>query len=450
MKNLLLLFALVSSVSLSATHLLGGQLSAQCADDPSTSDLEYNVTFILIRDASGITLDTSQAIEISGGGSTFSVTLQDVLRQIVTTGSRTVEIVTYQGIALLQPNTGYRMAWGLCCRPAGIINIPQSLSQSMYYWSDLHTGNSCNSTPQFIAPPIMVWPYQVPWVGSVAAFDNDGDQLKYSLDVPYQGSVSQHSQITGYTLPNYVAGGMPTIDTLFGTFTYNSDSVGSYSLVYEVEASDTVMGVNSVIRRDVYLEVIPATGNLIQVNSALPQANPHYEFPINIPDTLVYTGSSNSPLIAELFLPEMVDSNKVDFWFNQYKTSDSVDVFFSYRPNIYDIGVEFPAVIRFDNGVLTWDEVVFVGAKNDVGVEKVKHVSAYMFPNPSDGQFKVVFDGKMNSVRIVESTGRVVADEDLSHVQSEWSAELNIPAGVYFVQFVDGNGQMWVEPLIIK
>lgn len=449
MKKVLLLgITLFMSLGLSASHLLGGQLSAQCNDNPNTSGFEYDISFILIRDATGVGLGTSQTVSITpNSGQATSVVVTQVQNVFLTVGSRQVEIILYEGQTTLQSNSSYELAWNSCCRPPGVLNIPQSSGQAMHYWALINTGSSCNSTPQFVAPPILVWPNQISWLGSVAAFDFEGDQLTYDLDVPY-GSAGV--PIVGYTMPNSIPGGQPTIDSTNGLFQYVADGAGSYSLVYEITAKDSTGLVNAVIRRDMYLEVIMVNGNPIKVVPALPIHNPYHDWVVGNPDTLVFGAAADGGITASYHVPDYVDASKIDFWVNQYKYADSADVFFSYSPAASDIGVEFPVVVRFQGGDLTWDEVFYAGAKSDVGIETPEHGQAFIFPNPAKEKITIAFDSPMSSLRMVDATGRVVAEADLSQVVGEWSSDIQLKSGIYFVNLTDANGVSWTEPLIIQ
>ncbi|TNE28525.1 MAG: T9SS type A sorting domain-containing protein [Bacteroidetes bacterium] len=449
MKKLLFLgISLFFSVSLSASHLLGGQLSAQCNDDPNTSGFEYDISFVIIRDANGVGLGPTQNIEIApAGGSAMNTTVTQANSITFTIGSRQIEIVWYEGSATLQPNTNYTLSWSSCCRPMGVLNIPNSVGQSMHYWAQINTGSSCNSTPQFVAPPLLVWPNQISWMGSIAAFDFDGDALTYGLDVPYGQAGTPNA---GYTMPSSLPGGQPNVDSTNGLFQYVADGPGSYSLVYEITARDANGVVNAIVRRDLYLEVIPIPGSPIKVVPALPINNPHHDWVVGNPDTLVFQAACDGGITASYHVPDFVDVSKIDFWVNQYKFADSADVFFTYRPTMSDIGTEFPVVVRFEGGDLTWDEVFYVGAKTDVGLETLEHGQAYIFPNPAKDKITVAFDSPMSSIRMVDATGRVVAEADLSKVVGEWSSDLQLRAGIYFVNLTDANGVSWTEPLIIQ
>lgn len=456
MKKLLLsLVALTMSTGLWASHLLGGQISVQCADDTSTSLLEYQATLVLLRDASGIPLGTTQSVTYSSPGTASAyASLQQVLTfTLPFTGSRSVEVHVFQGMLQLQQNNMYTFEWGECCRPMGINNIPNSGGVSMHYMAQLNTAN-CNSTPFFLLPPVLLWPDGIPWIGAAPALDTDGDSLYYNLDVPYEQTQSGGMPVAGYTLPPSMPGGAPTLHPNLGVFSYTADGQGSYSLVYEVEAYDNGQ-MTGMIRREVYIDVVPfGPGGSFAVSPAVGITGGAYNWTAGVSDTLVFEGMSSNTqadIQAQYFVPDYVDTSDIHFSFSQFKNASNTEAKFSWSPALSDVGMEFPVVIRFEYDGFVWDETFRASASaSSIGLEEADRADIRVFPNPAVDQFSVVTDRPMRDMQIVHSSGKVVRSVDLSSVSGEWTGSTPETKGVYFIRFTDREGNTWTESLIVR
>lgn len=437
-------------VTASASHLLAGQLAVTCADDTATSGiLEYQADLVLIRDQQGASLGNSQTVQVGGSGPVGSFTLNKIGSFNITVGMRAVEIVYYQGMVNLLPNTNHIVSWELCCRPPGVLNIPNSNSQSMYYYNVVNTSSGCNSSPFFLTPPAMLWPDQVPWASSLAAYDFDGDSLIYSLGVPNSAA---NTPIPGYTLPTTLPAGPAVIDSLTGLFTMTASGVGVYSLVYEVTSYDAGGLMNGVLRRESMVSVVsPPSPNLINITPPSSVVNGTHSFMVGAPDTLLFTATSDVGLFAEYFVPSTVDTSNIYFNVDLYKQGANADVSFAWDPQPGQEGEEFPVVIRFHAGDYRWDESFNMNAvQNDISVVEESRADMRVFPNPVEGEFTIAFDRPVERVTIVDPSGRIVKEESVDVTMPFKTVQAPVESGVYFIQIHDASGNVHVRSLVVK
>jgi gliding motility-associated-like protein len=81
------------------------------------------------------------------------------------------------------PNCTYTISWGSCCRNGAISSIGAPASANMYInATTLNTGiTPCNSSPEFINPPVPYICAGQPFIFNQGATDPEGDSLSYAL-----------------------------------------------------------------------------------------------------------------------------------------------------------------------------------------------------------------------------------------------------------------------------
>ena len=119
------------------------------------------------------------------------------------------------------------------------------------------------SSPYFLSPPVICLPVNTPWQYNPLPFDDEGDSLSWSLDVPYDyvpGAFPNGYPIVGYTLPPSLAGGSLTINSFTGELSWTPSVSGNY--VYTVICEEYRNGLKlGEIERDMQFSVLP-NGNL--------------------------------------------------------------------------------------------------------------------------------------------------------------------------------------------
>ncbi|MCB0789272.1 MAG: hypothetical protein KDB75_08220, partial [Flavobacteriales bacterium] len=148
----------------SASHISGVDISWTCVGNNY-----YQVTLNLFRDCSGITMSSTQELDVTSDcGQSFSVTMNQVpgsgqeISQLCTSvlpqsdcnngGYPGMEHYTYQAtVFLFPPCDGWTLAWTDCCRNPSV-NVPTSSVDDIYADVTVNTVTApCNDSPVFTA-----------------------------------------------------------------------------------------------------------------------------------------------------------------------------------------------------------------------------------------------------------------------------------------------------------
>ena len=224
MKNLSLIFLiLLISFSGRCSHLMGGEIVVQ-----NDQVGNYEIILTLYRDVSGILLNSNQTLKVfDAGGNQVSTIVSSLDSSIfhpvfgipnmslLPNNSYGTEICFYSAIFPCFTPGDYTVTWNNCCRNPSIANLINPGALSMFldcsFTVDLTT---TTSSPYFLSPPIVCVPVNTPWQYNPLPFDEEGDSLSWSLDVPYDyvpGAFPNGYPIVGYSVPPSLAGGSLTI-----------------------------------------------------------------------------------------------------------------------------------------------------------------------------------------------------------------------------------------------
>lgn len=193
----LFLFALPFFIS--ASHVAGGTISYRYIGDSTNINNQYRVELKLFRDASGITMPTTQQVSIcSSCSSNISITLPLVaggpgsgvnsVYDCVSpsaSGVPTLEYYIYRGNVIL-PTTcaNWIFSWETCCRNPSISNITTASSQAIYLYAYLNNTFSNNTSSKFPDNIVRAFRVQNPVNMSFTAINPDNDSVFYSLVSP--------------------------------------------------------------------------------------------------------------------------------------------------------------------------------------------------------------------------------------------------------------------------
>ena len=203
MRNILfVMFALIPSL-LSATHLIGGEITYTCLGGN-----QYEIKVVIYRDCgptnsnntgfdqNGVvtiydmnnnewaTLDISSPIEVEVEDEFTSecMTLPPEL---------CIEKGTYTTLVTLPNNAnGYQIVYQRCCRNNQVINIqnPGDMGSSLVAYIPPSSLVECNNSPEFSSYPPLALCLGTELEIDQSAIDIDGDDLVYSFVAPYHGS----------------------------------------------------------------------------------------------------------------------------------------------------------------------------------------------------------------------------------------------------------------------
>jgi len=147
MKRLLLtLVTLASTFTVSASHLIGGDLSYQYVSTTGATST-YKVLLTLYNDPTGASMPTTNTVTVTGGGATFSVqvslvkpgySVANVGGGLCSNGAALVQVHEYAGTATFNSSANYTFSWSVCCRPNGASTLVNSASQQIYLEAKLN------------------------------------------------------------------------------------------------------------------------------------------------------------------------------------------------------------------------------------------------------------------------------------------------------------------------
>jgi hypothetical protein len=290
-KKLLLLFALSLSLgmSASASHLMGGQITAQ-----HLGGLDYQVTLKIYRDTLGINVNSTENIYVSfnSTGSLFASVVALTLGP-VSLGNGAEEY-TYTGTVTLPIAGQYLLSWNSCCRNASIINVTDPGSAAMFLSSILDC-SSTNSTPDFLNPPVTVAQQNQPFYYNPLPFDADGDSLHWSIDIPQDNGMTLQSSIpiAGYFHPLSDPSMPFSMDSLTGEISMLPNTIGNFviSIICEEYRQGVLLGE---IRRDMQFIVSPAPNNPVPP-AFVPNSTPSSYRTFTIPPGYAFQMSISAP-----------------------------------------------------------------------------------------------------------------------------------------------------------
>ena len=276
----------------SANHIVGGELKMK----PVSGGNMYEITLVQFWDENNLKIATPN----SGGNRDETAKLfiyrkrNNELLGSVTLNYQSSSNVTYQnktcatvrslrtvqgiytGLVLLDPTKysdaeGYYIVWERCCRNGDINNIKIPGDNGMVFYMEFPPITIINSSPEFQFPNGQYICVNRPFSMNTSALDTDGDELRYSLAVPYRGNTSPGQPVgddtkkngyplitweTGISLDNVIPGPAPlAINSKTGVLTVTASQKGLY--VFTVMCEEYRNGKKiGLVRRDFQLLVI--------------------------------------------------------------------------------------------------------------------------------------------------------------------------------------------------
>ena len=289
MKKSLLLLVLLMSSQLSASHLLGGEITWKCQPNG-----KYQFTLVLYRDCSGAAYSTNTQSLLNNAGVTIQcafVGFSDIVSSSylgiescagATAGNNIAQKYVFRSgditLTGTPPASGWYFRWSNCCRNFNTSNIANPGAQSyqlrsvMYPYTPpgatvaLSAGTSSNptcfdSSPNFLEDPFLRAPTAVDVTYNSYGFDPDFDSIYFSFAPPLASPTSAINWAAGYStsspLPSGAGSTAANMSTT-GELTFKSAISGVYAMCIGVEAwrSSQLVGA---IYRDVPIAIISNT-----------------------------------------------------------------------------------------------------------------------------------------------------------------------------------------------
>jgi hypothetical protein len=255
MKNIILFIAICfgCSMQLKASHLMGGQITAQHI---GTDSVLVNLT--VYRDTTGVPFASlGNQINVTDSTGFIVWTAYFNFKGYANIGNGVEE---YQMEYLLDASTfaildtdssGYKFSWSACCRNAAIVNLAVG-SGEMYLETAFKNDATVNSTPVFLNQPVTTAQINTPFSYNPLPFDIDGDSLSWYLDVPWSNN---GLPCAGYVQPAYAGADSFQIDANTGQITWTPSNMGNYNATVMVDEYRNGVKIGF-IRRDMQIIVL--------------------------------------------------------------------------------------------------------------------------------------------------------------------------------------------------
>jgi gliding motility-associated-like protein len=256
---LLFLFCTGFCLKLSATHIVGGEITYRCLGNNN-----YEIELTVYRDCYngvpwfdsparvGVYEKGSDSVLVRNLALTYNAFSNDTLPIMLDNPCLTVppdvcvHKATYKTIVNLPFNpNGYILVYQRCCRNRLIRNIPDPLNTGISFVVEISPESQlqCNNAATFNNwPPVAICVHQ-PIDFDHSASDVDGDSLAYRLCTPFNGPDSLRPapnpplappyqellwQDPPYNLSNLLGGDPLTIDPFTGFMTGVPNTIGNY------------------------------------------------------------------------------------------------------------------------------------------------------------------------------------------------------------------------------
>lgn len=457
-KVLLLVTLALGSTTATASHMNGGWIHAEY-DGTQNGKLRYILTLNLIYYTSGNPVsNTVIDVTSSNGSSTVTVNLTATAPY-----DNELSLRALTGVALLDANTDYTFSYEECCRTPAINNIHLPTTHGYYIWSELSTGQG-NSLPVIIAPFSPVWPSGLNWKSSFRHTDRDGDSLSYSFSQVYElpsggNTVTAIPVQSGWGSTASIPGTSITNDGMcFGSYT-SSGQVTEYLVIgMQVGSYDPISGVqNGMIHYDILQSVRSFQGawtKPVLISDSIMTFSDRFAFRVNRADTLDFY-LSNERLWGDFYYPYWADPY-VDIY--QDDIRDSINgvnhkvTRLSVTPTSAQVGMELPMVLRFDYGnFFNYDYHFDASIESGLSTNTSELPSFNMYPNPVGGDyFTVESDGSLTALKIIDLTGRRIANYVLLEGVTEHQVSTPETPGVYLVMILNRNQSLATSRLVVK
>ena len=270
---------------------------------------QYQVTYTIYRDCSGIAAGTTETINVSSAStsSNFTATLTATLPFPQTTEICSAQAlntlcdngflpgyqkIAYTGIVNLPVSAAdWKFSATICCRNGAITNLPDPLNLSFWVESTLNNLNGPNNSPAFATQPVIIIQANSTHSLSWNAFDADGDLLEYRLTEPLQGNNQPITADTGFSPQEPFLHFAPTqFDSLTGVMTVHpsGQQVPVVSMIITEKRQGLVIGT---VRRD--LQIIVRAGTDAPPSVSGFNNTSLYEMDVAVDSLLAFSLQSN-------------------------------------------------------------------------------------------------------------------------------------------------------------
>jgi|TARA_B100000768_G_C11258793_1_gene367742 hypothetical protein len=471
-KILALCLGIVISISSYSTHLMGGQLTTTYLSSDTLGSIYY-LELDLYRDTLGIDVSIYQDIEIwsldvMGNYNLISTsTLSLGASGSVSTMSSVygVEIYHFTDSISFPANGNYIVKWKMCCRNQAIINMSQPDSEHMSLLAYVNVNDlSPNSSPTFLAPPVIYLPTNNTWQYNPLPYDLDGDSLVWSLTVPLSSSSNSPipDSVIGYQFLSdtilYSNSSAPfSVNSITGEITWSPKMVGNFvaSLTIQEYRNGMLIGA---MNRDMQFVVVSDTSNFtpqISNMQSLPTNNLGYPYVQIAPgqNYQVHLLASDADIndvvsMSSFGEPFSLTASESTFSYNFTGNGNEIEGTFSWNPALSHVRLEpYIVVFRTSDNFFYYDETVQIEVTNNsTTVENFEELKMHnIYPNPANTNFSLpltLSKDKDIEISIHNILGVKVSSEQLNLSAGNHVLVMNfeLQNGQYFVNVINKNG----------
>jgi len=457
MKKLILLitgFFFFAASQVSATHLMGGQITAR-----QISGLQYEITMDAYRDTVGIPIALFANFQIVDLFNSTIVGTTNTPYIGPTQFINRVEVYQYRDTFTFPGPGLYEISREECCRNGAIVNMSNPLGESMYFKTIVNVDlGGANSSPEFLNAPVTLAQKYSNFQYNPLPFDADGDSLAWLMEIPL---TALGDTVTGYTLPHGDPTGPFTLNPQTGEITWIPDSNGHWEASFRVEEYRAGVKIGE-IRRDMQIIVVDDTSNWHNVvinNTGWPvnsQGNFSFSLTPGTPFNLTVSAADLDNDVLDMLCngEPMITSTNQAQWVIINNQPGAVSGIFSWAPDItqarmqpYILGITVNE--HHNQSVYSYTQSLLLQVNQVNGIKELNKDFTFgkVYPNPSKGQLFVSFELKKSSDVTIELTD--IAGKKVSEILNNKMPiglnvveknDIQLSKGYYFMNIiVDGK-----------
>jgi hypothetical protein len=303
MKRILpLLLAALISGGLSASHIMGGELTYRYLGNSN-----YEIILKLYRDVNGINLPPTQNVSVIGIPGVQSINLPQDTSYFLNTCAANLELRTYKGTLNIPaiPAAGAKLVWSQCCR-SFLDNIVNSMAQSFHIEAELYPvpgATYASSSPQFSGNEITAYAGSNNVLNSIVYDPNPQDSV-YAELISIRGNSGANLTYAPAYSPQMPFGVTvaTSIDASSGIISISNPFQGIFALGVKVSSFRNGQFTGSIMRDlPVYVEPLQDSLPIITVanlfttgNATITGNTVHVDMQPNDSISFVMIGSVNS------------------------------------------------------------------------------------------------------------------------------------------------------------
>jgi hypothetical protein len=463
-----ILLVLVST-SVFATHLMGGEITAK-----QTAVLQYEVNMVLYRDTDGISMDQDQSFSIFNEWGQL-VASYDFDYQASISGSQVVGFPYgvqpyYFQLEITLPSSGkYLISWADCCRNEAIINLSYPLNDNMYLSTELTVYSSFhNSTPEFLSPPVVYLPAYTHWQYNPLPVDTDGDSLHWEIDEVYRNmdGISSDNWVypcNGWVTPASVLSFNFRIDEETGVISWMASTLGNFVasiLVTEYRDGEEI----GQVRRDMQFVVVPKGSNepptiTLHDPEFNVNGNPQYNMVPWETLKIQLTGAdeeNSNDLEIYAYSETFADSGLTANFITSQNGDEQEGIFTLKADSTFGLGESRLVNFRVTDGIWNYDVTVVIKMFGTYVPVLEEAVGFLVYPNPTEGQFKIWLDGPVSGpvkFEVRDLAGKLVGIRNDLQVfvgENYWEFDFDLITGLYLVYITDQRGIVSSQKLVVR